>query len=259
MGIEDKVIWVTGGAGGIGQATAAALLAGGAKVVISDLDEKAGTALAAEFGERCRFEALDVSDGQRWKAIAQRIVEQWGAIDALVNNAGRVCFKSLLDHSSDDLMGLMNTNVNGAMLGMQTVAPYMRERGGGAVVNVSSSEGLTATNGLAAYIASKWALRGLSKAAAMELGHWGIRVNSVHPGGVNTPMGNPAGLDEAAFDEPYKRFPAQRGAAPEDIADVIVFLCSDASRHCMGAEIAVDGGMTIGHYNHFLPGAPNAD
>lgn len=257
MSVQDKVIWVTGGAGGIGKATAAALLAGGAKVVISDLDQAAGEAVAAELGQQCRFERLDVTDEPRWRDIAARIAQEWGAIDGLVNNAGRVCFKSLLEHSSEDLMGLMNTNVNGAMLGMQTVAPIMRGRGG-AIVNVSSSEGLTATNGLAAYIASKWALRGLSKAAAMELGHWGIRVNSVHPGGVNTAMGNPAGLDEAAFDEPYKRFPAQRGASPEDIADVIVFLCSDASRHCMGSEIAVDGGMSIGHYNHFLPGAPES-
>lgn len=257
MRMQNKVIWVTGGAGGIGRATAKALIAQGARVVISDLDEKTGHELASELGDNCRFEALDVTDVERWRDIAAQINNEWGAVDALVNNAGRVCFKSLLDHSSEDLMGLMNINVNGAMLGMQTVAPLMRDRGG-AIVNVSSSEGLTATNGLAAYIASKWALRGLSKAAAMELGHWGIRVNSVHPGGVNTPMGNPAGLDEAAFDEPYKRFPAQRGAAPEDIADVIVFLCSDESRHCMGAEIAVDGGMTIGHYNHFLPGAPEA-
>lgn len=255
MRMQDKVIWITGGAGGIGKATANALIAQGAKVVISDLDEKAGSEIARELGDSCRFEALDVTDASRWRDIATRVQQEWGGIDALVNNAGRVCFKSLLEHSSEDLMGLMNINVNGAMLGMQAVAPLMRDRGG-AIVNVSSSEGLTATNGLAAYIASKWALRGLTKAAAMELGHWGIRVNSVHPGGVNTPMGNPAGLDEAAFDEPYKRFPAQRGAAPKDIADVIVFLCSDESRHCMGAEIAVDGGMTIGHYNHFLPGAP---
>lgn len=257
MRIQNKVIWITGGAGGIGRATAKALIAQGARVVISDLDEKAGHELATELGDHCRFEVLDVTDLERWGDIAAQIKDEWGAVDGLVNNAGRVCFKSLLEHSSEELMGLMNVNVNGAMLGMQTVAPLMRDRGG-AIVNVSSSEGLTATNGLAAYIASKWALRGLTKAAAMELGHWGIRVNSVHPGGVNTPMGNPAGLDEAAFDEPYKRFPAQRGAAPEDIADVIVFLCSDESRHCMGAEIAVDGGMTIGHYNHFLPGAPEA-
>jgi 3alpha(or 20beta)-hydroxysteroid dehydrogenase len=163
----------------------------------------------------------------------------------------------VLDYSVEEMQKTINVNLFSVMHGTQAAAPAITAAGGGAIVNMSSAEGLSAVNGLSVYIASKWAIRGYTKASAMELGPRGIRVNSVHPGGVNTAMGNPAGLDKAEFDEPYKKYPAQRGAEPEQIASVVAFLASEDASHCMGAEIAVDGGMTAGKYVDFLPGAPD--
>lgn len=258
MRYNNKVVLVTGAAGGIGQAIAKRLVTEGAKVVMTDINCDAGKPLAQSLGESALFLTHDVSDPEAWANVVEQTLKHFGKLDVLVNNAGICIYNGVLDYSLNEIQTILNVNLLSVMLGTQATAPAITAAGGGAIVNMSSAEGLAAVNGLSAYIASKWAIRGYTKAAAMELGPKGIRVNSVHPGGVNTPMANPTGLSQADFDEPYKKFPAQRGANPEQIASVVAFLGSEDAAHCMGAEIAVDGGMTAGKYVDFLPGSPNS-
>lgn len=256
LGLQNKIAIVTGGAGGIGTATATRLIDEGAHVVIADLDATRGKAIASSLGERAQFSALDVTRQDQWQALIDDTVSRLGGLHILVNNAAICIMQALLEQSESDIRNTLNVNLVSVMQGTQIAAPAIEASGGGAIVNLSSAEGLTAVNGMSAYIASKWAVRGFSKAAALELGPRGIRVNSVYPGGVFTPMANPTGLSREAFDESYKNYPAGRGADPEQIASAICFLASDDASHCMGTEIAVDGGMTAGTLADFLPGAP---
>ncbi len=254
--LQDQVAIITGAAGGIGAATAKRFIDEGAAVVLTDIDAERGEQLATTLGDRAVFIRHDVTDKQQWQQVVELAKSTFGQLNCLVNNAGICIYSGVLDYSEEQIHALLNINLLSVILGTQAVTPAISATGNGAIVNLSSAEGLSSVNGLSAYIASKWAIRGYTKAAAMELGPLGIRVNSVHPGGVDTPMANPAGLDKAAFDEPYKKYPAQRGAAPEQIASVIAFLASADASHCMGAELAVDGGMTAGKFIGFLPGAP---
>ncbi len=248
---------ITGGAGGIGRATAARLISEGAQVVITDINNDAGHATAKMLGDQALFVQHDVTQASQWQNVIEHTISAYGNLNILVNNAGVCIFNGLLDYSLEEIQTTLNINLLSVMLGTQAAAPHISKAGGGAIINMSSSEGLSSVNGLSAYIASKWAVRGYTKASAMELGPLGIRVNSVHPGGVNTPMANPTALEKTEFDEPYKKYPAQHGAEPENIASVVAFLASADAVHCMGAEIAVDGGMTTGKYIDFLPGSPN--
>ncbi len=254
--LMGKTAIITGGAGGIGKATAARLIDEGAQVVITDINLETGNAAAAALGDQALFIQHDVTCPEQWQKVINQTIATYGNLHILVNNAGVCFFNGLLDYSLDDIQTILNINLVSVMLGTQAAAPFISKAGGGAIVNMSSSEGLSSVNGLSAYIASKWAVRGYTKASAMELGPLGIRVNSVHPGGVNTPMANPTAMGKADFDKPYQQYPAQQGAEPENIASVVAFLASEDAAHCMGAEIAVDGGMTTGKYIDFLPGAP---
>jgi 3alpha(or 20beta)-hydroxysteroid dehydrogenase len=256
--LENKVALITGAAGGIGAASAKRLIDEGASVVLSDINQQAGMQLAESLGEQAIFIQHDVSDKSQWQNVIEQSRKHFGQLNILVNNAGVCIYNGLLDYTEEEIHRMLNINLLSVMLGTQVAAPVIAESSNsGAIINMSSAEGLSTVNGLSAYIASKWAIRGYTKAAAMELGPLGIRVNSIHPGGVDTPMANPTALAKKDFDQPYKKYPAQRGAQAEQIASVVAFLASEDASHCMGAEIAVDGGMTAGKYIDFLPGAPN--
>ncbi len=179
-----------------------------------------------------------------------------GGLDILVNNAGILVFATLEETDPNDFKRLLEVNVFGAFLGMQAAIKPMKQAGRGVIINTSSSSGIMPSNFVGAYAASKFAVRGLSRAAALEFGLYGVRVNSVHPGGVNTPMTNPADLDQAELDTMYQFVPLQRGCRPEEIANGITYLASDAGAYCNGTELVIDGGMTAGLYFPGLPGAP---
>jgi len=187
--------------------------------------------------------------------VNQTLADQ-GRIDVLVNNAGVLNFGTLADTGADEFRSMLEVNVMGVFLGMQAVIPHMKARGQGSIVNTSSASGMLPSNFIGAYAASKYAVRGLTRAAALELGLHGIRVNSVHPGGVNTPMTNPLEQTQEELDRSYHFVPAQRGSQPSEIAHGVTYLASDAASYCNGTELVIDGGMTAGVYFPGLPGSP---
>ena len=254
--LAGKVAIITGGARGMGAATSRLFVAEGAKVVIADVLEAEGAALAAELGEAARFYKLDVTSEDDWASVVAAAEAELGPVDVLVNNAGVVMFKALLDTTKADFEGVLQVNLVGQFLGLKAVAPGMIARGRGAIVNISSVDGMKGANCLAAYASSKWGVRGLTKVAAMELGHKGIRVNSVHPGGVDTIMSNHTGAPRAELDKKYANVPLQRIGGPDEVAAATAFLASDEASYIHGGEIVVDGGMTVGVYYDGFPGAP---
>ena len=254
--LAGKVALVTGGARGMGAATSRLFVAEGAKVAIADVLDEAGEALAAELGDAARFFHLDVTDEANWAAVVSDVEATLGPVDALVNNAGILIFKSLLETSKADYEKVLGVNLVGEFLGIKAVAPGMIARGRGSIVNISSVDGMKGANSLVAYASSKWGVRGLTKVAAMELGHKGVRVNSVHPGGVDTVMSNHTGAAREEVDKGYANVPLQRIGGPEEVASASAFLASDEASYIHGAEIVVDGGMTVGSYYMGFPGSP---
>jgi 3alpha(or 20beta)-hydroxysteroid dehydrogenase len=241
---RDKVVLVTGSARGVGAAAARAFAERDATTLVCDVDERAGEALVAELragGHRARFFLLDVASEEGWRDVAQGVTDEFGALHVLVNNAGVISRRSVTEATLHDWHRVMDVNVTGAFLGIRQIAPLIRDSGGGAIVNVSSTAGLIAHID-AAYTASKWALRGLTKAAALDLVRWKIRVNSIHPATVATALTDaaPAGHLEAN----RRAIPMGREASAAEVADVILFLASDRSSFMTGAEIAVDGGLS---------------
>jgi len=254
--LEGKIAIVTGGARGMGAATSRLFAGEGADVIVADVLADEGEALAADLGTTARFQRLDVSDETSWAALVDEAMQRYGRIDALVNNAAVVAFAPLVELTAADIDRVLGINVKGTLLGLKHVGARMCAAGKGAIVNISSVDGLRGANSLALYSSSKWAVRGLTKTAALEFGPLGVRVNSIHPGGVNTVMGNPQGLEGAAKNAGYERVPLQRIGEPEEIAAASLFLCSDEASYIAGAELAVDGGWAAGYYHHYLPGAP---
>lgn len=254
--LQDKVAIVTGGARGMGEATIRLFAREGAKVVIADVLEAEGQALAADIGDAAMFQRLDVSDEASWTALVDAVIARHGRIDALVNNAAVVAFGPITELSVADIDRVLGINVKGTMLGLKHVGAKMCAAKRGAIVNISSVDGLRGVNSVSLYSSSKWAVRGFTKSAALEFGHQGVRVNSVHPGGVNTAMGNPQALEGEAKNAGYERVPLQRIGEPEEIAAASLFLCSDEASYICGAELAVDGGWAAGYYHHYLPAAP---
>ncbi len=253
--LTGKVALVTGAARGIGRAIAEAFLAAHAQHVVSvDLLEDALAEI--ERGERRSTAVLDVTDEAGWQSLVATTLEKHGRIDVLVNNAGILVYGTLSDTDPVDFRRLLDVNVTGVFLGMRTVAPHMKARGSGAIINTSSCSGIVPSNFIGAYAASKFAVRGLTRAAALELGLHGIRVNSIHPGGVNTPMTNPMGDTQEEMDQRMQGVPLQRYSRPVEIARGVVFLASDAASYCAGTELQIDGGMTAGIYFDSLPGSP---
>ncbi len=254
--LDGKVAIITGGARGMGGATSRLFAAEGARVLIADVLDSEGAALAEELKGSALFQHHDVSDEASWSAVVAKAIAAFGKVDVLVNNAGILMFKTLLDTSKADYERVLGVNLMGAFLGIKAVAPHMVERGSGSIVNVSSVDGMKGANGLGAYSSSKWGLRGLTRVAAMELGHKGVRVNSIHPGGIDTAMGNPYGEKREDVNKRYTMVPMQRVGDPIEAARTSLFLASDDSSYLCGAEIAVDGGMLTGQYYVGFPGAP---
>jgi 3alpha(or 20beta)-hydroxysteroid dehydrogenase len=254
--LEGKVAVVTGGARGMGGATSRLFAQEGAKVVIADVLDEAGGALAREIGGNAQFIHLDVTSEDEWRALIDKTEKSFGPIDALVNNAGVLLFKTLQETSKAEFDRVVGINLGGAFLGTKLVGAQMIARGRGSIVNISSTDGMKGANGLGAYCASKWGIRGLTRVAAMEYGHKGVRVNSVHPGGIDTAMGNPYAEPKESVNKRYAFVPLQRVGEPEEVARTSLFLASDESSYLCGSEIAVDGGMLTGQYYVGFPGAP---
>lgn len=260
--VEGKVVLVTGAARGTGEQTARLLVAEGAQVVASDVRDDLAKKVVGELGENARFVHLDVSSEADWTEGVAQAVEHFGKLDGLVNNAGLFFMEALEDTSLADYERLLRVNQIGAFLGMRSVVPIMKEAGG-SIVNIASVDGLSAKNGLVAYAATKWALRGMTRVAALELGKYGIRVNTVCPEAGGPEMRAPYvpdGIDPAqtlAFT--HKLLAYQKGRDPteliRDIARMVVFLVSDETLSCTGGDYPVDAGWTAGKYLKYNPGA----
>jgi len=244
--LAGKVAIVTGAAMGQGAAIAAAFVAEGASVVVADVAKDEGQALADSLGDRAHFAHHDVSEEASWTAVVEEANARFGPVNVLANNAGVLRFGEIDRGSLDDVELMWRVNQMGVFLGMRAVVPTMKANGGGSIINASSVEGLAGMANCTAYAATKWAIRGMTKCAAMELGGRGIRVNSVHPGMIDTPMTRVHGGD-AAMEFGASKVPMRRVGTPADIAPVYVFLASDESGYMNGAELAVDGGVTATH------------
>lgn len=256
--LSGKVAIVSGAAQGMGAATARIFIDQGALVVLLDIQEERGAAQAIELGPRAAFVHGDVREAADWARAVTLAGDRYGGVDALVNNAGIWNVSALPALTRSNLQEMLDVNLIGVILGMQAVFPVMRDRGGGSIINISSVAGLQGTNGLAAYCASKWAVRGVTKVAALEFGPHHIRVNSIHPGGVDTPMSNPTGVTRSVINTLLPHVPLRRIAGPDEIARTSLFLASDDASYVSGAEIAVDGGWHAGDYEPSQPGAPSA-
>ncbi|HUB74968.1 MAG TPA: SDR family NAD(P)-dependent oxidoreductase [Solirubrobacteraceae bacterium] len=240
--LEGKVALITGAAGGIGASTARAMAVEGASVLLTDADGERAQRLAGELGERARGRAHDVRSEQEWEQVLAWAQEREHGVDALVNNAGVFLAAPLAETSREDFARVLEVNLTGVFLGMRALAPAMARRGGGSIVNVSSVAGLMGSPYLSAYAASKWGVRGLTKVAAKELARAGVRVNSVHPGQIDTDM-NARQREQTPelVDRLIAGIPMRRIGSPEEVASAIVFLASQESAYVTGAELAVDG------------------
>jgi 3alpha(or 20beta)-hydroxysteroid dehydrogenase len=243
--LAGKVAIISGAARGQGAAEARLFAAEGARVVLGDVLDDEGAAVAAEIGDAAVYTHLDVTDEEQWQAAVALAETRFGGVTVLVNNAGILHFQAVHRTDADDFDRVMRVNVRGVFLGMKAVTETMERAGGGSIVNISSTAGLQGLPFVAAYVASKWAVRGLTKSAAIDLGHKGIRVNSVHPGGIDTPM-----IAGTTSDAPfYQRLPVARMGTADEVALAVLFLASDESAYIAGAELAVDGGATCGDHS----------
>ena len=245
--LEGKIAIITGAARGQGECEARLFVAEGARVLLTDvLDE--GEAVAASIGAAAAYTHHDITSATDWQHAVDLCIERFGAPNVLVNNAGILVPGTLLDTDEATFRRVIDVNLTGAFLGIQKVARAMIDGGGGSIVNISSVAALVARPGYTAYGTSKWALRGLTKYAAMELGHHGIRVNSIHPGAVATSMTLPD-LSPAAVAERNSilaHLPIPRWAQPDEIAQLALFLASDESSFSTGSEFVADGGRSAG-------------
>jgi 3alpha(or 20beta)-hydroxysteroid dehydrogenase len=246
--LEGKVAIVTGGARGQGAAAGRRFVAEGARVLLGDIRDDEGKALADELGEAATYRRLDVGDEDAWQDAVAEVERRYGRLDVLVNNAGVLFFAPVADTALADYERVVRINQIGTFLGMKTAVPAMRRAGGGSIVNISSVEGLGGMPLLTAYAATKFAIRGMTKVAAMELGPDRIRVNSVHPGAIDTTMVSTA-LGGIEIDNSLigQRVALGRVGEAEEVANVVTFLASDESSYCTGGEFVVDGGATATH------------
>lgn len=245
-GLTGKVAMVTGAARGQGRAVAGRLTEEGVSVLLADVLDEETEKLATKLGEPAAAVHLDVTDSTNWANAVDSAITRYGRLDILVNNAGIVRKTPLDGKAADDYLDVIMVNQVGVFLGMQAVVPAMTESGGGSIINTSSMDGFVAVAELSGYVSSKFAIRGLTKVAALELAPRGIRVNSLHPGYVDTPMLSGAGLNETALRRCADQIPLGRVGSPDDIAGVVAFLASDESSYCTGSEVLVDGGVLAG-------------
>lgn len=239
--LQGKVAIITGAAQGMGAAHAKRFVEEGAKVVLTDLNEEKGNALAAELGESALFIKHNVTSAADWEKVVSQAEEAFGQVDILVNNAGITMAKSILQMTEEEYRRIVDINQVSVFLGMKAVIPSMQKAGGGSIVNISSMNGLVA--GAIGYTDTKFAVRGMTKAAAIECANYGIRVNSVHPGVIATPMVVQEDT-KAAVEAFAKHIPLKRVAQSEEVSNMVLFLASDEASYSTGSEFVVDGGMT---------------
>ena len=237
--LADKVALISGGARGMGASHAEAMIAEGAQVVIADLLDDEGAATAERLGDAARYVHLDVTSPEDWAAAVAATVDTFGKLNVLVNNAGIINVGTVEDYDLNDWHRIIDINLTGVFLGMRASVKALREAGGGSIVNISSIEGLGGTAMTHGYTAAKFGVRGITKSAAWELGQWGIRVNSVHPGLIRTPR--IAGVPEDIFQTALGR-----AADPVEVSNLVVYLASDESSYSTGSEFVVDGGTVAG-------------
>ncbi|WP_438853864.1 glucose 1-dehydrogenase [Agromyces sp. M3QZ16-3] len=242
--VSGKVALISGGARGMGASHARLLVQEGAKVVIGDLLDDEGAALAAELGEaNARYVHLDVTDYAQWEAAVQVATEAFGRLDVVVNNAGIANFGPIEDYTLEAWDTILKINLTGVFYGIKAAIPALKESGAGSIINISSTAGLQGYEALPGYNAAKFGVRGLTKNAALDLGRYNIRVNSVHPGVIRTPM-------TESLDTPQNHVALHRVGEPIELSNLILFLASDESSFSTGAEFVADGGETAGlaHY-----------
>lgn len=237
--LDGKVALITGGARGMGAAHARLFVAEGAKVVLGDILDAEGAALADELGASARYVRLDVTKPEDWTAAVALCVSAFGGLSVLVNNAGVFGGAPIIDHPLDMWATFLDVNLTGPFLGVRAAATALIASGNASIVNISSIAGLRGAAGGHAYVASKFGLRGLTKSVAAELAPFGVRCNSVHPGIIDTPMA--ADLPTELFD-----YPVGRMARAEEVSKLVLYLASDDSSYSTGSEFVVDGGLTMG-------------
>lgn len=243
--LAGKVALISGSARGQGLAAGAALAGSGACVMLTDVLDDAGFAAAADIGTRARYHHLDVTDEWSWAQAVGATLEEFGRLDILVNNAGIWRTASLDEESVAEFEKLLQVNLFGTFHGMRSVLDPMRAAGGGSIVNISSTAALQAATGHTAYGASKWAIRGITKTAALELAVHNIRVNAVLPGAIDTAM---LGGSDAIKASLATKIPLARLGRADDVASMVAFLASDAAAYITGQEFVVDGGLTSGAF-----------
>ena len=239
--LKHKIAIITGAAQGMGASHARKFIEEGAKVVLTDLNEEKGSALASELGDNAMFIKHNVTSADGWETVVAETEKAFGPVDVLVNNAGITMAKSLLELTEDEYRRIVDINQVSVFLGVKTVIPSMQKAKGGSIINISSINGIV--GGAIGYTDTKFAVRGITKAAAIEGAHYGVRVNSVHPGVIATPMVVQADT-KAVVEEFAKHIPLKRIAQPEEVSSLVVYLASDESSYSTGAEFIVDGGIT---------------
>jgi 3alpha(or 20beta)-hydroxysteroid dehydrogenase len=248
--LDGKVALITGGARGMGAAHVRRFVGEGARVVFGDVLEEEGARVAAELGDAVRFVRMDVTRPADWKTAVDTALTAFGGLGVLVNNAGVLRYRRIEDMPVEEFAAIIEVNLVGQWLGVKSVIEPMKAAGGGSIINVSSTEGFVGATGLSAYSASKFGVRGMTKVAARELGEYGIRVNSIHPGAILTPMitEDPALVSAKAesADAFLRGLPLGRMGDPEEVPGLVVFLASDEAGYCTGSEFLVDGGMLTG-------------
>lgn len=248
--LAGKIALITGAASGQGAAEARLFASEGARVAVTDVDEAGAKSVALGIGDAAMAMGLDVTNEDEWTAAVDRTVAAFGRLDILVNNAGvgfpprRIELEDPGEHRR-----VLDVNLNGVYLGMRAVTPVMSEQRAGAIVNISSIDGLVGVAGMTSYAASKFAVTGMTRTTALELGPRGIRVNSIHPGVIRTPLVDSAPVETLArLQVVLDRQPIPRMGTPEEVAYLALYLASDESSYCTGAQFVIDGGHLAGPY-----------